>query len=210
MRPSSAILGRYRGGGTGPRLYRRLRLRFGGLAALARTLPQHGLVVDLGCGEGLLAHLLVQSGTEVRVLAVDHDPARAARVEASARGLPIDVACADFAAFPLPACDGIALVDVLHYLDAAAQERLLDRAAAALGRGGVLLLRDPDAGAGWRHGLAKLHERAFLALGWTRASLGRFRTGGEWEGLLAARGLAVEQEPPRGPYADRVVIGRKP
>lgn len=208
MDAAAPILRRYRGGGAGARLYRRLRLRFGGLAALAARLPREGLVVDLGCGEGLLVHLLRDAAPGVRVLAVDHDAARIARVAASAPG--VEVACADFATFELPPCDGIALVDVLHYLDAAAQERLLDRAAAALRPGGTLLLREPDAGGGWRFRLARLHERVFLGLGWTRAALGRFRSGAEWTSLLAARGLAAECEPPRGPYADRVVVGRKP
>jgi SAM-dependent methyltransferase len=201
------ILARYRTGGLFPRVYRRLRLAFGGLRALAAELPAEGLVVDLGAGEGLLAHLCADRGA--RVLAIDHDPARVARLEASAKDLAIEARCADFATFAIPPCDGAALVDVLHYLDAASQERLLDLAAASLRPGGVLVLRDPDASGGWRFRLARLHERLFLALGWTRATLGRFRPGEEWADLLRARGLAADLRPLRGIYADRVVIGRK-
>jgi SAM-dependent methyltransferase len=194
------------------RLYRFLRRRWGGLEALTGHFPREGLLLDLGCGEGILALLLVRGAPGRRVVAVDAHEPRVARVRASARGLPVEAICARLESHPLPRCQGIALVDVLHYFAADVQEALLDRAAAALAPGGVLVLRDPDAGAGLRFRLNRLHEALFLTLGWTRGGRGRYRTGAEWCDLLEARGLRAAAEPLRrlSPYADRVVVARKP
>jgi SAM-dependent methyltransferase len=208
----SGILARYEGGAWHARLYRRLRLRHAGLPTLAALLPPRGLVVDLGCGAGLLAHLLVAGAPERRVLAVDHDAGRVEALRRSTAGLPIEVLRADMTRCEVPSCAGVALVDVLHYLPAAEQETLVARAAAALEQGGVLLLRDPDAGAGLRFVLARWHERLATGLGFTRARLGRFRDAAGWCDLLARAGLDARALPlVRGsPYADRTVVGRKP
>jgi len=207
------VLGRYEGGGPAARLYRWLRWRHGGFQALADLFPRTGLIVDLGCGIGLLAHALVaRPGSGRRVLAVDHASARIEGLRQSAAGLPIKACVGTMEAVDLPACAGIALVDVLHYLDAEAQARLIERCREALGAGGVLVLRDPDAGAGARFALTRLHERIALGCGWTRARLGVYRSGAAWAALLRAHGLEADVRPlPAGRvYADRVVIGRAP
>ena len=206
------IVDRYPDDGCAARLYRSLRLRHAGLAPLAARFPDAGLIVDLGCGMGLLAHLLVEGQPGREVLAVDHDPERIHALLASAAGLPIRVRVDDLASMDLPHAAGIALVDVLHYFTRDVQEDLLARAADVLAPGGVLLLRDPDAAAGWRFRAARLHERLAVGLGWTQAELGTYRSAEEWAFLLRASGLEAEVLPLRcaSPYADRVVIGRRP
>ncbi len=210
VRMSARLLEAWPDGALSAALYRRLRLAWGGLDDLAWLLPPRGLVVDLGCGEGLLAHLWVRGGTDRRVVAVDWDPDRVARLRSSLDGLPIEAALDSMETFEIPACDGVALVDVLHYLDATAQDRLLDRAATALRPGGTVVLRDPDAGAGWHHRLARAHEHVFQTLGITRGAKGRFRTGAEWARALEARGLEARVLPASRVYADRTLVGHRP
>lgn len=209
----SAIGNRYRADGRRARFYRSLRLRFGGLQGLAAVFPSDGLVIDLGCGMGLLAHLLVEDHPERRVLAVDHDAGRVAALEQSASAGPrIETRLGDLATIPLPPCRGVALIDVVHYLDRRSQEALLARAVGALEPGGVIVLRDPDAAAGLRYLAARAHEGLAVGLGWTRARMGSFRSGEEWAFLLRAHGLEARVLPlPRlSPYADRTVVGAKP
>lgn len=208
----SRILDRYPRAGRTSRLYRRLRLRFGGLRRLAALLPERGLIVDLGCGEGLLAHLLLEDHAGRRVLAVDHDEERIRALSHSVEGLPIEVRPGDMASVGIPSCAGVALVDVLHYLDTEPQEALLTRAAEALESGGVLVLRDPDRSAFLRYALARTHEAIAIATGLTRARQGRYRMGREWLELVERRGLVGELLPLPwfSPYADRIVVGRKP
>src|SRR5438552_18552520 len=43
------------------------------LAFIDRYVPRHGFIVDLGCGHGLFANLLVESSPGRRVLGIDFD-----------------------------------------------------------------------------------------------------------------------------------------
>lgn len=190
-------------------VYTFFRSKWGGLGGLVRHFPRQGLVVDLGAGEGILARRLAVASPGIKVIAVDAHEPRIRRLRAT--GLPIEAVCARIEAYAIPRCDAVALVDVLHYFEGAVQESILDRAVAALAPGGTLVIRDPDAGASLRFRWNSLHERIFLALGWTVGARGLYRTGDAWARLLAARGLSVVTEPiGRWPYADRVVVGRKP
>jgi SAM-dependent methyltransferase len=194
------------------RLHRALRWRHGRLDEVAALLPDRGRVVDLGCGEGLLAHACLRRSGAVSVFAVDHDEARLSRLRASLPAGRVEAARGSIESAPVPPCDGVALVDVLHYLDAPAQEACLRRAFHALRPGGVLVLRDPDAGAGLRFLWTRLHERVATTLRLTRARIGRYRTVGEWTDLLRAAGFEAQALPRGRPsaYADRVVVGRRP
>jgi len=195
------------------RLYRRLRLARGGYDAIEALLPRDGLVVDLGCGEGLLAHVLARRAAGRSVLAIDHDGGRIARLSRSVAALSIVPRCASLVDVPLPTCDAVLLVDVLHYFDRAAQEAVVERAFAALRPGGTLLLREPDAALTLRMAWNRLHERLFTFLRFTRAHIGAYRTSGAWTTLLAHAGFVettAHPVPGFGLYADRVVTGRKP
>ena len=109
------------------------------LSLLAPVLARHGLVLELGCGSGLLTRQLVDAGH--RVIASDASPAmlRLAREyvpgaqEVRRITLPDD---------PLPAADAIVSVGhALSYLpDEASVHRALAAAARALRPGGVLAL----------------------------------------------------------------------
>jgi SAM-dependent methyltransferase len=140
-------------------------------AILARGLLQGcPRVLDLGCGQGLLAAWLlaaralysgVAPGTWPRewpappplthYTGVEINPREAARARAAGARLALahfriveaDVRQADYVE-----SDAIVIVDVLHYLDSASQERVLAKARAALAPGGRLLLRVGDAAGG--------------------------------------------------------------
>ncbi|MGH3057203.1 MAG: class I SAM-dependent methyltransferase [Gaiellaceae bacterium] len=109
------------------------------LALLEPIRARGGLVLELGCGSGLLTRRLIDAGH--RVIATDASPAMlelarevAHDVESIRRlVLPDD---------PLPACDAIISVGhVLSYLpDAASVERALAAAAAALHPRGLLAI----------------------------------------------------------------------
>ena len=97
-----------------------------------------GLVLELGCGSGLLTRHLVEAGH--RVVATDASPAMLALARETAPGAEVQqLALPDD---PLPECDAVVSVGhVLSYLPAeAAVERALAAAASALRPGGVLAL----------------------------------------------------------------------
>jgi SAM-dependent methyltransferase len=126
-------------------------------------LPANARVLDIGCGQGLLASLLASIN---RMAPQGRWPAAwpAAPVGAHYHGIELmarDVAraksalvaltpvptfvCADMCRAELPACDVVVILDVLHYVDHTAQNALLARVRDALSPGGRLLLRVGDA-----------------------------------------------------------------
>jgi uncharacterized protein (DUF2062 family) len=197
----------------------------------AGLLPRRGRLVDLGCGRGILLALLAvvadadPEAPPMELLGFELRPAHAdaARSALAAlvpehaagedRRVRAEVRRADLTdpAFTVPPCDTAVLLDVLHYLPAAAQERLLRRTAGALPPGGLLLLRDADADGGWRFRATAAAERlCALARGRLRPGF-HYRGRRAWQGLLQAHGLAVESRPlSQGtPYANVLLVARK-
>ena len=138
-----------------------------GMDPVFRHLLSRGLiapqaqVLDIGCGQGLLASLLRAAEA---VAARSHWPGDWAPaphgvrvtgielmsrdVERARRALGDKVAefvCGDMRHTPFPASDIVVILDVLHYIDIAEQNRVLERVRAALLPGGRLLLRVGDA-----------------------------------------------------------------
>jgi len=175
-----------------------------------------GTLLDLGCGRGialaLADHARGDDGSAPPTLVGVERAAAIAGVARTALGARGRIVVADLAEFAPPPADLILVVDVLHYLDAGAQEQVLDRAARALRPGGRLLLREADAGGGFRFRLTGAAERvaALARRAWRQRF--HYRTAAAWSALLAARGLETAPVPMPGgpPFANVLIEGRKP
>ena len=119
----------------------------GMLEILEPVLARGGLVVELGCGSGLLTRHLIDAGH--RVVATDASTAMLELTRATI-GDAGDVRQLTLPDDPIPAADAIVSVGhVLNYLpDAGAIERGLIAAAEALRPGGILALDLCDLGYG--------------------------------------------------------------
>ena len=189
-------------------------------------LPDRGRLLDLGCGQGVLLSLLeaakaqyqagawppgwpvpplnlVLQGVELR-----EDRLRAAR---HALGVDMEIAQGDLRRLELRPCAAVAILDVMLYLDEAEQLHLLDRVAAALESGGLLLLREADAGAGFAFQVTKWSERIACAMRGDFARPLRYRSAIQWIAELERRGLAVRAEPMSEgtPFANVLFVARK-
>jgi uncharacterized protein (DUF2062 family) len=182
----------------------------------AGLLPRPGRLVDLGCGRGILLSLLAvldeadPEGSEMELAGVELRPSLVA-VARSALAGKATVEQGDLAAVELAACDTVVLIDVLHYLPAAAQARLLEQVAAALAPGGLLLLREADAEAGWRFAVTRAAERCrALARGHLRQHF-CYRGGDELHHRLEELGLAVDRRPMQAgtPFGNVLLAARK-
>jgi 2-polyprenyl-3-methyl-5-hydroxy-6-metoxy-1,4-benzoquinol methylase/uncharacterized protein (DUF2062 family) len=175
-----------------------------------------GEVLDVGCGRGQLALLLVELGRATRARGVDWDAAKVDAANEAARraGLaPIDASFsrADARAADLEPFDTVLLVDLLHYFAPAEQDAILRRAAAAVRPGGRLLLREADAERGLRSAITLAEERLFTVLRFNRGERVKLRPVREMTTLLEGHGFACEVLPAWGgtPFSNVLVVARR-
>lgn len=176
---------------------------------LGGWLPSGGRLLDIGCGQGLMLALLaeaerfergrlVRSGTPLprfeRMVGIELRPHRA-RLARAALGSDAEIVESDARTMTAGTCRVVLLFDVLHMMPETDQEALLAAAVDALETGGVILVREADASAGWRFQTVRAGNRLMaLASGAWRQPLA-FRTGGEWRELFSRHGLDVEGAP---------------
>ena len=191
---------------------------------LARGLiPPRTRVLDIGCGQGLLASLVAaaaqaagqgrwprdwaEAPVEVRVSGIEQrerDVVRARR----ALGDGIDIVCADMRTADFSAVDTVVILDVLHYVSIAEQDAVLARVRAALPIGGRLVLRIGDASMPRRFAASAWVDRIVtLARG---HGFNRFaaRPLAAWRARLAELGFAVTSEPMHAgtPFANVLLV----
>ena len=195
-------------------------------ALLQRDLiPDQARILDLGCGQGLLAAWLFAARTlfamgkwprswsappqpvDIRgidLLAADVRRAQTA-LQAPARFEQGDMRYADFGQ-----ADVVVIMDVLHYVDPAAQDDVLRRVRAALAPGGLLLTRVGDAGAGFAFRLSNWVDRTVAFFRGTRLPPLHCRPLHDWVAALEALGFAVETAPMNGdlPFANVMLVAR--
>jgi hypothetical protein len=117
---------------------------------------------------------------------------RAARLARRALGDDAEVVEADARGIPLRPARVILLFDVLQMMHAEQQEALVAAAASALEPGGVMLIREADASAGWRFITVKLGNRLkAMTFGAWRQPF-HFRTEAEWRECFARHGLRAD------------------
>ena len=190
-------------------------------------LPQGGAVLDLGCGQGVLPALLLAArqaqsrGQWPEAWPAPPNPrgmrgiALAARDVERARGAAggqAQFVAGDIRDTDFGRADAVVMLDVLHYIDFAAQEAVLERARAALGDGGVLLLRVASLSRSWRYRYTVLVDRAVMALRGHRLARLWNRPLGEWRQRLEQMGFGVEAHPMSAgtPFANVLLVARYP
>lgn len=186
-------------------------------------LPRDARILDLGCGQGVLAAMLgaareahargewphdwpqppnpaAMRGIDISRRGVE----RAARANPEGEFIAGNIADATFAN-----SDAVVILDVLHYLDALSQQQVLERVRDTLAPGGVLLLRIGDAGKGARFAVTRAVDFVVTAL---RGSIPRthVKPAAEWRRQLEELGFAVEAQPMSAgtPFANVLLVAR--
>ena len=181
-------------------------------------LAGRGRILDLGCGQGLLAAWLLAahschanerqsawpngwpppprlasySGIEINAREV----ARARRAFALDPGAAVQIVHGDIRDVDYAAADAVVILDVLHYLDYAAQQRVLQRARGALPAHGVLLLRVGDAAGGVRFALSKTVDHTVALVRRRRWVPLACRALADWQALLTRCGFGARHPVP--------------
>jgi SAM-dependent methyltransferase len=155
-------------------------------------------VVDLGCGQGLLAALLVAAGVPVRYTGIElmaHDAERGRAATASGPADSMRFIVGDIRNAEFGAADAVVILDVLHYIDYEAQAAVLERVRDSLGEGGVLLLRVGDEAPTLRFRYTLFIDRMVMALRGRRISRLYCRPLARWVTELEGLGFKVEARP---------------
>ncbi|MBL9002817.1 MAG: DUF2062 domain-containing protein [Myxococcales bacterium] len=184
---------RYRGAIPRYRFYARMKYRLDPVyRELLSRIPPGAHTVDVGCGQGLLGTALAELGEGRSCHGIDWDAVKiAAAQQAAASRSAVTLQTGDARTAELPACDAVALIDMLHYYDADTQRVLLARASSALRPGGQILLRETDPERA--SGRTRFFERLMVYFGWNRAPQVHYRPLSALRADLEALGLAVEQ-----------------
>ena len=170
-------------------------------------LPPHGMLIDLGCGQGLMLALIASAADEwrqgrwpsswppppldLRLHGIETRPRVARRASQALEGAAT-IEEVDVSSWALPSCEAVLLFDVLHLLSRDTQDRLMEDAARVLPHGGVLVIREADADAGWQFQMVRAGNR-FNAL-WQGRGLRRFcfDSVAGWTSRLTRLGFDVE------------------
>jgi SAM-dependent methyltransferase len=189
-------------------------------------IPPGATVLDLGCGQGLLACCAAVAAdaqrrdiwpaawgpapTDTRVIGLELNPLQLRRAAASghaaARFVLADMRHADF-----PPCDVVACIDTLHYMPLSEQDDVLLRVRNALRPGGVLLLRVNDDSAPLRWRLGLWIDRITRAVQGGGFEPVHGRTLESWRAVLTRLGFEVECRPMNGrlPFANLLLVARQ-
>jgi len=226
-----AASARYRSTGRFARQFARGKL--GGDPMFAGILA-HGLLagrtrlLDLGCGQGLLAAWLLAARAchaagrgwpahwpappqLVSYRGIEINPREAARAQqafAAEPGAALQIVHGDIADVDYGSADAVVILDVLHYIDYAAQERVLARARGALDGAGLLLLRVGDADAGLRFALGAAVDHTVCLARRGRWQPLQCRPLRAWQELLVRLGFASRALPMSAgtPFANVLLV----
>jgi cyclopropane fatty-acyl-phospholipid synthase-like methyltransferase len=181
-----------------------------------RAVLEHGLlrgrgrILDLGCGQGLLAAWLkaAQSTYETGNWPQGWPPApqpvstrgielmgRDVQRARAALGPQCDISQGDIRHAEFGATDAVVMLDVLHYITRDEQLQVLKRVRAALPARGLLLLRIGDAAGGFRFRYSQWVDRLVMRCrGHTPVAM-HCRSTAQWRELLVECGFEVEATP---------------
>ncbi|MBL7209415.1 MAG: class I SAM-dependent methyltransferase [Dehalococcoidia bacterium] len=198
----------YAGLGIYVRFYVWARAKLVNLDYYAQVLPHNGLLIDVGCGRGVVANYLSLRFPDSHVIGVDSDHKRVdAALKTVGKRKNISFLLQDARRWALPGCTGVVMTDFLHHVSRRDQEIILRRVFRSLEKEGVLLVSevDPTARPLYRYWTSWLSDRILYPF-----SKSRFRKPCEWQEYLSHLEFNVKAIKLRSPiFAGIVYVCQK-
>ncbi|MGI8438312.1 MAG: class I SAM-dependent methyltransferase, partial [Chthoniobacterales bacterium] len=171
-------------------------------------------LLDVGCGVGLLPFYLRERGLAGTMTGIDIDGRKVQRGHAIAQACYRDVSLRemDAAHDEMSAFRGnIALFDLLHYVPAEAQRRLLERLAQCVPEGGLVLIREAPRDRSARFRMTYLGEVFAQTISWNVGGGLHFPRRAELAAAFPASEWTLTEQPTWGrtPFNNRLFIFRR-
>lgn len=169
---------------------------------IEKMLPESGVIVELGCGEGLLANYLAISEPKRYVIGYEIVPERLALAKKGIKNTKYYVG--DIVDVAFPKADAFVLFHVLHHLPShKAQEEVLKKVKKSLNTGGKLIIVDVYIEPSIKYLAAWIADHFLVPWVFEKQFYTKtyFRKEKEWVGLLKRLGynikvtLAVKNRP---------------
>ena len=162
-----------------------------------RYVPSSGVLIDLGCGTGLLAHLVRLTSESPRIIGFDRDEWRLRVASSTMQGLSgIAFHRADIASegFSVPDAQCIACNNVLYQFDDSQKRALFKKCHRALSPEGTLIINDSRRSGHWKFLFSIAQDAlAYKLLHGTMRKTFYFLTEAEWQGLLDETGFHAQR-----------------
>jgi len=169
-------------------------------------------LLDVGCGVGLLAAYLRESGCTQPVLGIEPDAGkvRTAR-DLVAKAYPgLDFQPGDARSLPDFSGD-VVVLDVLHYMEPADQRTVMESVASRIAPGGCAIIRTTFRDSSWRYLATLLEEVLVRTSGWIRGGHCHFPTRREIETAFQSPALSLSVRPMWGktPFNSHLIEVRR-
>ncbi len=125
------------------RIYTRLRWRLCPFNKIESNIPKEGLIVDLGCGYGILANLLYLKSKKRKIIGMDISSKRIKIAKKSERkNKKLKFIEKDITKSNIKKVDAIVMTDFLHHIKYKDQEKLIAKLNKKLNNNGKLIILD--------------------------------------------------------------------
>lgn len=125
------------------------------------NLPKKGTVLDIGCGDGLVALYIAQKGKGRKVVGVDTNAKRLKNAKIAAKNVR-NLSYERKSALSLGSkIDGAVMSDFLHHIPKEQHSKLLKSVYNNLSTGGKLVIKEIDTGDAIRSGISRLFDCMF-------------------------------------------------
>ncbi len=122
-------------------------------------LPLQGKILDIGCGYGFMPYMLSFVSPGLHITGIDYD---AEKIDTAnhcfSKTNTVNFVHSDVVGFDFEKYDAIIMADILHYLQLADQEAVIEKCISSLNSGGMIIIRDGDSDKAALHKKTKLTE----------------------------------------------------
>lgn len=177
-----------------------------------KLIPKKGLVLDLGCGEGIFSNFLALKSKNRKIIGIELNKER---ISQASKGLiNTKFFRGDVTSKEIPKADTILMFHLLHHLNNFKdQEKLLEKSVKKLKKNGKLIIVEVEPKWSVKYLMAYLTDHFLVPLLFERKFYSKvfFRKSIEWKKILIDLGLSVKLLPAEKgmPFSHIIILCQK-